>query len=390
MMKRRICLAITLCFCLCCASLSWATDGNLYPSQPALKAGQKMRIGYLEGGAFPNYPPNLMAFVQGLASLGWLAPPKFPDFSDLSSAKQVWDWLADNTESQYLVFVKNGFYSVDWDKTIRKTTQKKILERLGKKQDIDFMMAMGTWAGQDLANNQHQIPTMVFSASDPIGAKIIESADDSGFPHLTARVDPTRYERQVRLFNDIVGFQTLGVAFEDTPEGRTYAAIDSINQVAKELGFEVITCPTLNGTPDIQAANASVNLCHEKLADKVQALYITNQTGVNASNMPALMAPLLARKIPTFSQPGADFVRLGALMSIAQAGFVYTGEFHAKTAGMIFNGANPGDLPQVFEDPPKISLNLETATRIGYNPSVEILVAADEIYKTIESPKSAK
>jgi hypothetical protein len=47
----------------------------------------------------------------------------------------------------------------------------------------------------------------------------------------------------------------------------------------------------------------------------------------------------------------------------------------------------PGDLPQIFEDPPKISLNLETAKYIGYNPPVEILVAADEIFQKTEKPE---
>jgi len=358
-----------------------------FPSQPQLKEGVKIRLGYLEGGPFPNYPPNLTAFVQGLAEFGWLEPPNIPEFSDPADAKSVWEWLADNAKSKHLVFVRNGFYSERWDKQLRSTTKEQLIERLGSKPDIDFMIAMGTWAGQDLANDKHNVATMVFSSSDPIGSKIIKSPEDSGFTHLHARVDPTRYERQVRLFHDILGFQKLGVAYEDSSEGRTYAAINDIRKVANQQGFEVVECYTKNGTPDIEEANTSVNKCHVELADKVQALYITNQTGVNNKNMPAMMAPLFDKQIPTFSQPGSSLVKLGAMMSIAQAGFKYVGEFHAQIAGQIFNGAKPGSLPQVFEDPPKISLNLESATRVGYNPSVEILVAADEVFKTIEQPK---
>ena len=360
-----------------------------FSESPQLKHVQKIRLGYLEGGPFLNYPPNLIAFINGLAKLGWLEDPLFPEFADPTDARAVWEWLVAHAKSNYLVFVNDGFYTNNWDSDLRAENTRRVLKRLGENPDFDFMIAMGTWAGQDLANEQNRVATMVFSASDPIRAKIVKKAQRSGIPHLHARVDPTRYERQVRLFHDIIGFQKLGVAYENSPEGKTYAAINDIRKVALEKGFEVVECFTLNGTPDLDAANASVNTCHQKLAETVDALYITNQIGINAENMPSMMAPLLAKKIPTFSQPGSNIVRLGALMSIAQAGFKYVGEFHAQTAGKIFNGANPGDLPQVFEDPPQLSLNLETAIMIGYTPSVEILVAADEIFKTIERPQQS-
>jgi ABC-type uncharacterized transport system substrate-binding protein len=374
---------ITLLLSVFVISSVLSVEANEFSTSPQLKQGQKVRLGYLEGGPFLNYPPNLISFVQGLVKLGWLEDPHFPHFADQTDAKTVWEWLVTHTRSDYLVFVKDGFYSNNWDKILREEVKPQILNRLGDNPDFDFMVAMGTWAGQDLADEQNRVATMVFSASDPIRAKIVKHAQRSGIPHLHARVDPTRYERQVRLFHDIMGFKTLGVAYENSSEGRTYAAIEDIRKVALEKNFKVAECFTLNGTPDLDAANASVRKCHQELAETVDALYITNQTGINAENMPELMAPLLAKKIPTFSQPGAKMVKHGALMSIAQAGFKFVGEFHARAAGQIFNGAQPGDLSQLFEDPPKLSLNLETARRVGYTPSLEIMVAADEIYHEI-------
>ena len=58
--------------------------------------------------------------------------------------------------------------------------------------------------------------------------------------------------------------------------------------------------------------------------------------------------------------------------------------FHAETIAKVFNGAAPGDLVQVFEDPPKIAINIAEAEKIGFNPSVDILSAADEIFNEIE------
>jgi hypothetical protein len=47
----------------------------------------------------------------------------------------------------------------------------------------------------------------------------------------------------------------------------------------------------------------------------------------------------------------------------------------------IFNGAKPGDLNQIFEDPKHITINLKTAKTIGFHPPKGLLRAADTIYK---------
>lgn len=354
---------------------------------PQLEEGQKIRIGYLEGGSFLNYHQSLVAFVNGLVKFGWLNDPHFPEFSNTPNTREVWEWLVTHTKSDYLVFVKDGFYSNNWDKKLRSETRRKVLNRLDKNPDFDFMIAMGTWAGQDLANEKNQVQTMVFSSSEPVKAKIVKGPQYSGIDNLHARTDPARYERQIRLFQDLIGFQKLGVAYEDSPEGRIYAAIDDIRKVSRERGFEVFECFTLNTTPDIKKANASVSKCYRELAEKVDALYITNQTGVNEKNMPELIAPLLAKAIPTFSQAGSNMVKRGALIGISQPKFKHVGEFHAQAAGKIFNGAKAGDLPMIFEDPSKLSINLETAKKVGYTPSVEVLVAAAEVFKTIAPAK---
>ncbi len=38
-------------------------------------------------------------------------------------------------------------------------------------------------------------------------------------------------------------------------------------------------------------------------------------------------------------------------------------------------------------NPPKIAINLKTAEIIGYDPPVDVLGAADEIYQEIEKPE---
>jgi ABC-type uncharacterized transport system substrate-binding protein len=97
-----------------------------------------------------------------------------------------------------------------------------------------------------------------------------------------------------------------------------------------------------------------------------------------------------SHRIPTFSQSGSEEVKWGILACLSQAGFKYVGQFHAETFAKVFNGAMPRDLDQIFEEPKKIAINLKTAVAIGYDPTVEVLGAADEIYEEIESPDATK
>jgi ABC-type uncharacterized transport system substrate-binding protein len=74
-------------------------------------------------------------------------------------------------------------------------------------------------------------------------------------------------------------------------------------------------------------------------------------------------------------------------MSISIADYKYVGQYYAEIFAKVFNGAKPRQLDQVFEDPPKIAINLKTAEIIGYDPPVDVLGAADEIYQEIMTPE---
>lgn len=367
-----------------------AAPNDDFPTTPSAKPdGSKWRIGYLEGGPYSQYPATLIATVKGLVDLDWLKPLNFPEDIGPDDAHTLWEFLAKNADSEYIEFVPDAFWSGNWDEDPpREQLRAEVIKRLNE-GGVDLMIAMGTWAGQDLATSEVSTPTVVLSSSDPLGSGIVKSADDSGFDHLNARLDPTRYLRQVRLFHDIIGFKRLGIVYEDTVAGRTYAALDDVKAVAAERGFEVVPCTTML---DVHSGEAFRNLltCHEELAPNVDAMYLTENNGMQLDRFPELLAPLFANDIPTFSMAGSDEVRHGVLLSIAQAGFKYVGDFHAKTIAKILNGATPRLLTQVFEEPPKIAINLKTAERIGFDPPVDILMAADEIYENIEEAPPAQ
>ena len=377
-------LYIFVCAAISFSTVSKAEDKLSFSSDPVLNDGKRWRVGYYEGGEYTDYQKEFTATIKGLMKLGWVEPQAIPE--QLGERTDfLWKWLVTQIKSDYIEFVPGAHYSAAWDEELRIKTSAELINRVNSQKDLDLIIALGTWAGKDLSNDSHKTPTLVLSASDPLAAGIIKSVDNSGYAHLHATVDSSRFVRQVKLFHELVGFKRLGVAFENSPSGRSYAAIDAIEILSKERGFEVIPCYTQSDISEKAIAEASVISCFEQLAKNAEAIYVTNQGGVTYDSIPKLVEIANKHRIPTFSQSGAEEVKYGFLFSLSRAAFRYLGDFHALTIGKVFNGAKPGQLTQLFEEPPKVALNLKTAEIVGFNPPLLLLGAADEIYHEIHA-----
>jgi len=360
-----------------------------FSTTPTTNGGKKWRVAFCQGGNFVSYVDTFKDTVKGLQKLGWIEPMDIPSFKDPSDTKSLWNWLSKNAKSEYIEFVENAYYSSDWDKEKRKKIQSEIIDRVNKKKDIDMIIAVGTWAGSDLANDLHTTPTMNMSVSNPLDAKIIKSATDSGRDHIHSKIDPDRYKRHVRIFYDIFKFKKLGIIYEDSEEGRVYSAMKDIEFVAKELGFEIIECHT-KASKDKKEVLDSALKCYEKLATEVDAIYKTVHTQLDFDSIKPLLEITYKNKIPTFSQYGPQEVKYGVLMSISALNFHLQGYFHANAIAKVFNGAKPRELNMILEDPPNIAINMEVAKKIGYKPSIDVLNVADTIIAKIEEVKKKR
>lgn len=361
------------------------TDAMAAQTSPTLHNGKKWRIGYLEGGPWPDYQETLIETLKSLANMGWIQKFDLPELEDKEDTRMLWKWLSHNVKSRYLDFSEDAYWSSDWDDNLRGKNKQACLERLGGKK-IDLMFALGTWAGLDLANDNHRVPTIIMSTSDPIAAGIIKSAEDSGFDHVTAECDPTRYLRQIRLFHDIIQFKRLGIIYEDTPDGKAYSNLEDLRRVAKEREFELVECiaPDTNITED-EAVRAYVD-CSEKIAPAIDAFYFGAHRGADPENISKSLAPLLKHKVRTWSNWGITHVRNGVLLSIGRKNFKLPGKFYADHLAQIFNGAKPRELNQVLKEELTLAINLETAGIVGYKPPKNLMKIIDVVYEKTQSP----
>ncbi len=375
----RFALALLAALTLGAAPVSQADTWPTTPVAPATH--ERWRIGYVESGDYVDYALTLAETVDGLELLGWLkySQPR----PDNLGGPELWKWLSENVESAYLEFVADAYWRPgNFDASQRGPMRKAISERLNSDKDIDLIIAMGTWAGQDMRELGPPVPTIVGSVSDAIASGLADSAQDSGRDNLHTRIEPERYQRQLRLFHEIVGFDTLGIVYENSEEGRSYAAVGAAEQVAAERNFKLEHCHAPSASIPIEQAVVNAVGCYEQLAKRhVDAIYVTTHRGVTATSIEQIAATLLQARIPSFSMAGSREVQQGLLMSVAQADLSHVGLFHAETIARTLNGAKPRQLSQLWVAPPKIALNLSTARRIGFDPPVDILLAADEVYE---------
>ncbi len=379
-------IASAILVALMAVSLYYAfVNKKTYSTMPRTNNGKRWRIAYYEGGPYVDYAGGLRGMVRGLIELGWIEDAQLPRCNGSDDTRCLWKFLAAEAESQYLAFVADAYWSANWDDSLRHANREAAILRLAEVGDIDLIIAMGTWAGQDLATDEHTVPTMALTSSEPVLAGIIDSAEDSGLDHVVAEYDPHRYVHQIQLFHDIAEFQTIGVVREDSAEGRIYANLNSLEQVAQERGFEIIECYAQDVSVSEDVALAELTRCYEKLAPQIDALWIGEHMGEQPKFMPGILEPMIEHRVATWAQVGSEAVRRGVLTSVAQqSDYAAVGMWYASTMAKILNGAKPRDLDQVFELPLDIAINLETARRTGFEPPEGLLEIADEVYETIE------
>lgn len=354
--------------------------------EPCLNKGKKWRIGYYEGGSWQDYRESLKALSEGLMDTGWIEKQPFPPVStsDQPSTLPLWKWMASSIKSPYIEFVADAFWSSDWRSEKRDEQREACIRRL-QNGSLDMILALGTWAGKDLANNRHSVPTLVMSTTDPIRSGIIKSAEDSGFDHVHARCDPTRHERQIRLFHDISHFKKIGVVYnENDPHGRVMSHIDKLEMVAKERGFTVVACSAPDSLVSLQESVTEFRACTEKLALQVDAFYLADMRGTEADWLWETIQPLIRHHVLTWSARGSKLVERGALFSVAKENYSFLSPYYASVVARIFHGQRPRDIPQLMKEKMRLAINLETARRMGYTVPPNLLKVADIVYDTVD------
>ncbi len=339
---------------------------------------------------FPDYSEVFMGMINGLSQIGWMRPIPKTEFyydEDMRQIKEVIDIIAlveDNGYSDFLNFSRKLYFDMDWD--TEKADSGDFRDLVSEETGADLIIALGTGPGQVFASLERSVPVIADSISDPLGSGIIASYEDSGRDFLTVRVDPDRYKRQIRMFYDVVGFERLGIIYEDTEDGRAYGAVGDIETIAEEKGFSVVhNTNVLPVEAGAEACETRYLTAVDEVSGEADAVYLGIVNGLSARNLPHIMNIINDHGIPSFAMKGSAYVQQGVLFGVSESEEIATGIYNAKNIVQVLRGKQPRSIKQVFEHVPHIAINLSEAEKIGYDIPIDILASSDEIYTEILS-----
>ncbi|PKK88180.1 MAG: hypothetical protein CVV64_19950 [Candidatus Wallbacteria bacterium HGW-Wallbacteria-1] len=349
------------------------------PGSPPLKP---WRIACFQGGEYFDYSRQLRELVGGLVALGWIQGISYSEIeSSPDDVHGFWKWLSQINTGPWLSFPSDCFFSAEWVTRDRGPVADKIVSLIETGRGPDLIIALGTWAGQDLPPRISVVPIMVIAATDPVASGILKPDGSCPQGNLHVTYDPEKYVRQIRAFHNIVQFKSIGVAHDFTETGKSYANLRDLKKLGMELGFEVLNASCSENNIDLRTCAENVRAAYRELAAAgVQAVWVNSHRGEDAGFMPWILEPLLEAGIPTWSHHGPAHVSKGVLFSIGRRDSAETGIFNARVAAEILLGSKPSEINMIHNPSPSLVINMGTAEKIGFKVPHSLIQAADQVF----------
>lgn len=334
----------------------------------------KLRIGLLDINEYEPASTYLYYVLEGLKEDGWLTYDTLPFTETSMDVVAMVEALSEMNLGPYIEFVGDAAYYMDYES--EDAIVQSMQEHIDSPQGLDIILAMGTDPGIFMKERDLDVNTLVCMATDPVSAGIISSADNSGDPQLWAQVESLPYERQLEYYYSIIPYEHLGLLCSD-PD---VVGLSYIADAAEKMGIGLTVYP-LN---DSEANNEAVLIERNRalVEDGVDAYFLTADLIGSDMDVAAILEPLIEADIPVFVQDGENYVEQGALMLVASTDYVGVGRFVASTIEQVACGTAPGDISGEYVSSPYISINLDTARAIGFQPNFELLLACETIYSS--------
>jgi putative tryptophan/tyrosine transport system substrate-binding protein len=217
-----------------------------------------------------------------------------------------------------------------------------------------------------------EIPIVFTTVTDPVKAKIVRSVIRPG-GNVTGVIDFVPTAQQLRLVKEIIpGLKKLGLVY-DPSLSNAVSTVESVKQVAPELGFLIVDSPAM-GLNNVVAAG-------QALVGKVDAIFVPNDTTVYAV-FEALVKLCQDAKVPLFTAERRS-VQRGAIATVGYD-FKQMGEITAGVIARVLKGEKPGeiDVIEMSKVPNALSLyvNNESAQKMGVTIPPEVLKRAAQVF----------
>jgi ABC-type uncharacterized transport system substrate-binding protein len=255
---------------------------------------------------------------------------------------------------------------------------------LKTREDVDLIFAIGTHSTQRVVREIKTITIVFTDLGAPETSGVITDWKGSGANYTG--VETRDYVGiGIHLLHELMAFQRIGMIYlKGSPSHE--GTIRKVTELSHEAGFEFITegfslRDENNQMLPREVVRAKITDALENVAPKVDVFYVQISNAFD-QNFDLFFDCFRKYSLPSTGEP--IYITKGLVIGIGRDKEKF-GFQCAEYALKVLDGADPGSLPMDVGRDFSISLNIEAATVVGYNPSIDILGAADQIFREIET-----
>ncbi|MCG8564241.1 MAG: hypothetical protein MI747_04075 [Desulfobacterales bacterium] len=262
----------------------------------------------------------------------------------------------------------------------------RFIENLKTREDVDLIFSIGTRSTKKVVKQIRDIPIVFTDLGAPETSGVVTQWKGSGANYTG--VETRNYVAiGVNLLHELMDFKRIGLIYlKGSPSHE--AVVQKVGELGKKEGFEFISQGFAlrdehNKKYPREVIRKNIAQALNAVVPQVDVFYV-QISNTFLKNFDLFHDCFRKYSVPSAGEP--IYIKKGLVIGIGR----HKKKFGAQCADYavrILKGADPGKLPMDVGKEFSFSLNIEAATQVGYNPSIDILGAADEIYKNIESEK---
>lgn len=249
------------------------------------------------------------------------------------------------------------------------TAKLKEIIRQIKKHPTDLIYVFGTSATQTVISEIKDMPVVFNIVTQPVASGIVQSWTASG-NNATGVSSYVPVEYQLKALKKVFDFKRLGIIYNPKEPNSIFHRNSTAN-LQQRLDF------TLHEFKIDSPQKASEVLKH--LEGAVDAVFVPSDS-LLISMGDSITGPINTCRIPSLTTAETLVVDHGLLLGL-QPSYYTLGSMVARKAMMIFEGKKPGNIPISRLDYFELRVNMRTASQIGVQIPMAILVGANRIVR---------
>ena len=258
------------------------------------------------------------------------------------------------------------------------------IQNLKTREDIDLIYSIGTVTTKRMIKAVKDIPIIFTDLGAPETSGVVRDWKGSGANYTG--VETRNYVSiSINLLHELIAFKSIGMIYlKGAPSHE--GTIKQVTELSKKIGFEFVSKgfalrdENKNKYPR-EVIRQNIKDALNYVTPKVDVFYV-QISGTFEKNFDLLFDSFKTYKVPSAGEP--IYIKKGLVIGIGRNKEEFGSQCAEYAVRILEDGVDPGRLPMDVGRQFSFSLNLEAASIVGYNPSIDILGAADEIYREVK------